>query len=68
MDNKLIFSLYEKAVGNLELETVFDIINLYGNKCIDGIEINTKNLEYLEKCAMLWLVKRIRCFLDAIFL
>ena len=53
MDNKLIFSLYEKAVGNLELETVFDIINLYGNKCIGGIEINTKNLEYLEKCAML---------------
>lgn len=53
MDNKLIFSLYEKAIGNLELETVFDIINLYGNKCIGGIEINTKNLEYLEKCAML---------------
>lgn len=53
MNNKLFFSLYEKAIGNVPIETVFDIINLYGDKCIDGIEINSRNMPLLKKCALL---------------
>ncbi len=53
MENKLIFSLYEKAIENTPIETVFDIINLYGDKCINGIEINSKNMSSLKKCALL---------------
>ena len=45
MENKLILSLYEKKLNGLDINTVFDIINLYGNKNIDGIEINTDNLD-----------------------
>lgn len=51
MNNKLIFSLYDKAIKEVSIETVIDIINLYGNKCIDGIEVNSENLEFLTKCA-----------------
>lgn len=53
MENKLILSLYEKKLNGLDINTVFDIINLYGNKNIDGIEINTDNLDSLKKCSKL---------------
>ena len=44
MENKLIFSLYDKKFKKINIETVVDIINLYGNKNIDGIEINSNDL------------------------
>lgn len=53
MENKLIFSLYDKKFKKINIETVVDIINLYGNKNIDGIEINSNDLEYIKKCAQL---------------
>ena len=44
MENKVILSVYEKALDGMNIETVFDIVNLYGNKDIDGIELNSNNL------------------------
>ena len=40
MENKVILSVYEKALDGMNIETVFDIVNLYGNKDIDGIELD----------------------------
>ena len=53
MENKLILSLYVKKLEGLDLNIVFDIINLYGNSNIDGIEINTDDLNVLKKCSVL---------------
>lgn len=53
MENKVILSIYEKALEGMNIETVFDIVNLYGNKEIDGIELNSSNLETVKKCATL---------------
>ena len=52
MENKLILSLYVKKLEGLDINIVFDIINLYGNSNIDGIEINTDDLDLLKKCSM----------------
>ena len=49
MENKVILSVYEKALDGMNIETVFDIVNLYGNKDIDGIELNSNiQLENIE--------------------
>ena len=53
MENKLILSLYVKKLEGLDINIVFDIINLYGNSNIDGIEINTDDLDVLKKCSIL---------------
>ena len=53
MENKVILSVYEKALDGMNIETVFDIVNLYGNKDIDGIELNSNNLKKIKKCATL---------------
>lgn len=53
MDNKLIYSLCDREKFGLKIETIVDIINLYGNKCVDGIEINTLDLNNLKLCAKL---------------
>lgn len=53
MENKLMLSLYEDKNIGLSIELAFDIINLYGNGNIDGIEFNSYNLESLKKCAKL---------------
>lgn len=51
MKNKLMLSLYEDEKIGLNIEMVFDIITLYGNKNIDGIEFNSYECERLKKCA-----------------
>lgn len=51
MENKLMLSLYEDEKIGLNMEMVFDIITLYGDKNIDGIEFNSYNLDRLKKCA-----------------
>lgn len=53
MENKLVFSLYEKKLDGLDLNVVFDIINLYGNGYVNGVEFNSENLSSLKKCANL---------------
>lgn len=53
MDNKLIYSLCDREKFGLKIENIIDIINLYGNKYVDGIEINTLNLDNLKLCAKL---------------
>lgn len=53
MENKLMLSLYEDEKIGLNVELAFDIITLYGNGNIDGIEFNSYNFESLKKCAKL---------------
>ena len=49
MENKLILSLYVKKLEGLDINVVFDIINLYGNSNIDGVEINTDDFRYIKE-------------------
>lgn len=53
MENKLMLSLYEDEKIGLNIEMAFDIITLYGNGNIDGVEFNSYNSESLRKCAKL---------------